>query len=84
LAATLSELARGEQLLVITHLPAVAAAARRHFAVRKDPGRELAVSDVECLSDEARERELARMLGGDGKHELQLARRLLRAAERAA
>jgi DNA repair protein RecN (Recombination protein N) len=84
LATTLSELSRGEQVLVITHLPAVAAAARRHFVVRKDPGRELAVSEVECLSEAARERELARMLGGDGAQELRLARSLLRAAERAA
>ena len=84
LAATLSELSRGEQLLVITHLPAVAAAARRHFVVRKDPNRELAVSDVECVTDDARLRELARMLGGEGTHELQLAARLLRGAEQAA
>jgi DNA repair protein RecN (Recombination protein N) len=60
----LAELARHHQVLVVTHLPQVAAFAHRQIAVRKheQDGRTLAT--VQPLDREARVVELARMLSG--------------------
>jgi DNA repair protein RecN (Recombination protein N) len=75
-------LARGRQILCITHLPQVAAVAQRHFTIAKDSSTVPATTTVAELRDEAIVGELVRMLGaseGDraaGQH----ARRLLRAA----
>ena len=67
LGAKLAQVARFRQVLVVTHLAAVAAHARRHLVVDKvvaDGQTEVA---VRVLSDEeARVAELARMLGGAG------------------
>ena len=57
-------LARAHQVLCITHLPQVAAAAHRQFAVTKEfDGRRTATAVGELAGAE-REAELARMLGG--------------------
>lgn len=53
-----------QQVLVVTHLAQIAARADRHFVVDKRSGRR-ATTLVTGLDDEARVRELARMLGGD-------------------
>jgi DNA repair protein RecN (Recombination protein N) len=56
--------AAGErQALVITHLPQIAAHADHHLVVAKGATRGVATSDVQVASGEARQRELARMLG---------------------
>ena len=64
LAALLAELARVDQVLVVTHLPQVAARAHGHFRVEKilDGGR--ATTRVGPLDDLQRETEVARMLAG--------------------
>jgi len=56
--------ARGRQVLCITHLPQVAAFADRHYRVekRQDGGR--TVTTLTLLEGEERTREMARMLGG--------------------
>ena len=59
----LAEVATRHQVLVITHLPQVAARATRHLAVSKAPRRGVATSDVALLLGEDRVLELARMLG---------------------
>jgi DNA repair protein RecN (Recombination protein N) len=60
----LRQLARGRQVLCITHLPQIAACADHHYVVRKRPSRGRTRSSAERLSDRERVEELARMLGG--------------------
>jgi DNA repair protein RecN (Recombination protein N) len=84
----LARLARTSQVLVVTHLPQVAAYADRHLTVVKSSDGEVTVSGVTTLDDEGRVRELARMLAGleDSGTAQAHARELLTAAsgERAA
>ena len=61
----LRELARGRQLLCITHLPQVAALAERHFTIVKDGTRTPARTTVTALDGDAVVAELVRMLGAD-------------------
>ncbi|WP_203905361.1 DNA repair protein RecN [Virgisporangium aliadipatigenens] len=60
----LSRLARDHQVLVVTHLPQVAAFADRHLVVVKDTGGAVTTSGVQRVEDTDRARELARMLAG--------------------
>jgi DNA repair protein RecN (Recombination protein N) len=60
----LARLARTSQVLVVTHLPQVAAFADRHLAVAKSDDGQVTESGVVHLDDEGRVRELARMLAG--------------------
>jgi len=60
----LARLARTSQVLVVTHLPQVAAFADRHLVVVKSVDGEVTESGIRSLDDEGRVRELARMLGG--------------------
>jgi len=72
------KLGLSHQVLCITHLPQVAAAAARHFAVCKNYDGQRTVTTVEELGPRDRERELARMLGGqDSDSALAHARSLL-------
>ncbi len=65
LAELLADLAANDQVLVVTHLPQVAARADGHFRVEKviDDGR--ATTRVASLNGAEREAEVARMLAGD-------------------
>jgi DNA repair protein RecN (Recombination protein N) len=60
----LAQVARGRQVIAITHLPAVAACGAIQFAVRKDVEDGRTRTHVRLLSDEDRVDEIARMLGG--------------------
>ncbi|HEX6446065.1 MAG TPA: DNA repair protein RecN [Streptosporangiales bacterium] len=60
----LARLAATSQVVVVTHLPQVAAFADRHLSVRKSGDGTVTSSGVELLDDAARVRELSRMLGG--------------------
>jgi DNA repair protein RecN (Recombination protein N) len=60
----LARLARNHQVLVVTHLPQVAAFADRHLVVAKDTGGQITTSGVRVVEDSERSRELARMLAG--------------------
>jgi DNA repair protein RecN (Recombination protein N) len=60
----LARLARTSQVLVVTHLPQVAAFADRHLLVVKSGNGEVTESGVRRLDAAGRVRELARMLGG--------------------
>jgi DNA repair protein RecN (Recombination protein N) len=60
----LARLARGHQVLVVTHLPQVAAFADRHLVVVKDTGGAVTTSGIRLVEDTERARELARMLAG--------------------
>ncbi len=59
----LAEVGKQHQVLVITHLPQIAARADRHLVVSKKPKSGLATSDVAVIHGEDRVGELARMLG---------------------
>lgn len=65
----LRELGGGRQVICITHLPQVAAAAERHFRISKlqagAAADETALTEVTQLDDEAVVDELCRMLGAD-------------------
>jgi len=60
----LARLARTSQVLVVTHLPQVAAFADHHLLVQKSGKGEITSSGVHTLDTAGRIRELARMLGG--------------------
>ncbi|WP_412745982.1 DNA repair protein RecN [Krasilnikovia sp. MM14-A1004] len=60
----LARLARTHQVLVVTHLPQVAAFADRHLVVAKDTGGAITTSGVRVVEEGERARELARMLAG--------------------
>ena len=60
----LAALATTAQVLVVTHLPQVAAFADRHMVVVKSGDGRVTFSGVQALDDEGRVRELARMLAG--------------------
>ena len=78
----LRELARGRQILCITHLPQVAALGDRHFTIAKDSSTVPASTTVAECSGEEIVAELVRMLGaGEGDRAASRhARQLLRAA----
>jgi DNA repair protein RecN (Recombination protein N) len=61
--AALADVAQRHQVLVITHLPQIAARADSHLAVSKAARRGVATSDVQVLHGEDRINEIARMLG---------------------
>jgi DNA repair protein RecN (Recombination protein N) len=77
-AAALTEVAREHQVLVITHLPAIAAAAARHLVVTKAVMDGTAATVVEAVHGDGRVEEVARMLGGSGKTARRHAQDLLR------
>jgi DNA repair protein RecN (Recombination protein N) len=60
----LARLARSHQVLVVTHLPQVAAFADRHLVVAKDTSGAITTSGVRVVEETERARELARMLAG--------------------
>jgi DNA repair protein RecN (Recombination protein N) len=64
----LAEVAERHQVLVITHLPQIAARADRHLVVSKQARSGIATSDVQVIHGEDRVGEIARMLG-DGEGE---------------
>src|SRR2546430_1456607 len=80
----LARLARAHQVLVVTHLPQVAAFADRHLVVAKDTGGSVTTSGVRVVEDTERARELARMLAGLPDSDLGIApaEELLAVAER--
>ncbi len=61
---TLAELARGRQVLVVTHLAQIAAKADQHFVVEKSSDGDRTTVNVRLVEGEERVRELARMLDG--------------------
>ena len=79
----LAQLARTAQVLVVTHLPQVAAYADRHVLVQKSNDGSITSSGLTVLDDEAREKELSRMLAGlaDSDTALAHARELLDVAQ---
>jgi DNA repair protein RecN (Recombination protein N) len=61
----MAQIARGHQVLCVTHLPQVAAQAANHFVVAKDQSKDRAIVSIQPIHEnrKARVSELARMLG---------------------
>jgi DNA repair protein RecN (Recombination protein N) len=75
-------LGRSHQVLCITHLPQVAAQGQSHFAVEKRVKQNRTLTELTRLEGPARQRELARMLGGQTEAALALAKSLLAEGEK--
>lgn len=75
----LAALAQHAQVIVVTHMPQVAAFADTHLRVLKQQDCEVTVSDVHELADDERVVEIARMLAGqeDSRHAREHAKELL-------
>lgn len=78
----LARLARHAQVLVVTHLPQVAAFADHHYVVVRDTSGQVTASGVRRVDDADRAAELARMMAGLEASDVALehARELLEAA----
>ncbi|MBB4729202.1 DNA repair protein RecN [Xanthomonas arboricola] len=78
----LRALGEERQVLCVTHLPQVAAKGHAHYRVSKAPVDGMTQSAVELLGPQARQEELARMLGGVevSKEARAAARKLLQSA----
>lgn len=61
----LQKLAVGHQVIVITHLPQIAAVAEHHFKIRKDASGGRTISRVVLLEDAERIDEIASMIDGE-------------------
>ncbi len=61
---SLAALGADQQVLVVTHLPQVAAFAHAHVRVTKETGQDHTVAHIEQLDDPGRVAELSRMLSG--------------------
>src|SRR5690606_37281473 len=64
------EVAGSHQVFAITHLPQIASRAQTHLLVRKGERAGITTTEVDALDDDARVREVARMLGGDPESEV--------------
>ncbi|MCO5294108.1 MAG: DNA repair protein RecN [Homoserinimonas sp.] len=82
----LARLARSAQVIVVTHLPQVAAFASNHLRVLKSTDGEITESSVQRLEGDDRAEELTRMLSGlsDSESGMAHARELLQTAQRLA
>ena len=77
----MAAIARGHQVLCVTHLPQVAAQAANHFVVTKDQSKDRAVVTIRAIHEDRKKRvsELARMLGSrEAKSALAHAEELLK------
>ncbi|MFA0963072.1 DNA repair protein RecN [Roseivirga sp. BDSF3-8] len=61
----MKSMARGHQVVSISHLPQIAAKGDAHYHVYKDNSQSRTISRIRRLSDEDRVEEIARMIGGD-------------------
>ncbi len=81
----LAQLAQTSQVIVVTHLPQVAAFADRHLVVSRSADGSVSSSEVSAVTGDERVTELARMLAGlaDSQAGTSLAQELLDVAEKA-
>ena len=69
----MKKLGQDRQVLAVTHLPQVAACADHHWVVSKAPSSGRTLSQMQCVANEERVKEIARMLGGEVLSETTLA-----------
>ena len=82
-AEKMAQVARGKQVLCVTHLPQIAAMADTHFSVQKGEREGRTYTQLERLDRSQRREELARLIGGASitPSLLESAEELLRQAE---
>ena len=82
-AEKMAQVARGKQVLCVTHLPQIAAMADTHFSVQKGEREGRTYTRLERLDRSQRRKELARLIGGASitPSLLESAEELLRQAE---
>ena len=73
----MAQIAKKRQVLCITHLAPVAAAASAHYLVSKQVKNGRTISEIDRLGSEERVKEIARMLGGQSTAARQHAEELL-------
>jgi len=73
----MAALGEHQQVIAITHMPQVASVAHQHFVVSKEVKNKTTRSVLRPVHDEARVKEIARMLGGGGKSAEALAKSML-------
>mgnify|MGYP000537960711 CR=1 FL=1 len=80
----LKSLSRNRQVLVVTHLPQIAAMSDTHFSVQKARLGDRVITQVRKLSERDKVREVARMLAGETVTEISMkhAEEMVRNAER--
>lgn len=61
----LEKIAKNHQVILITHLPQIAAKADRHFLIEKNVQEGKTKTEIHTLNEEASVKELARLLGGE-------------------
>ncbi len=61
----LRAIARGQQVISVTHLPQVAAHGDAHFFIQKKTSKDSATMDVSELAADSRVREIARLISGE-------------------
>lgn len=61
----LEKIAKNHQVILITHLPQIAAKADRHFLIEKNVQDGKTKTEIHALNEEASVKELARLLGGE-------------------
>lgn len=64
-ARELKKVSVGRQVILITHLPQIAALSDKHFLIEKSATNDSTVSSIRPLSEDEIIKELARMIGGD-------------------
>ncbi len=64
-ARKLQQIAKNHQILCITHLPQIAAAADTNYRIYKDSDDDATYSHIQLLNEEQKTDEIARLLGGD-------------------
>lgn len=80
--ARMRELGKRHQVLCITHLPPVAAAAASQFVVTKEVRGGRTFTQLSEVTGKPRREEIARMLGGKSEQAMKLAATMLEARER--
>ena len=65
----LKKIAKKHQVILITHLPQIAAKADRHFLIEKTVAEGKTKTEIQALSEEESIEELARLLGGEERSE---------------
>lgn len=79
-ASRLKLLSRHHQVICVTHQPLVAAAADHHFTIFKQEKEARTVTRLTRVTGEERLQEVARMLGGQDRATIDLAREMLQAS----
>ncbi len=84
IAKKLTSIGKNKQVICITHLPQLAAAADNHYLIEKDTEGDMAITTLTELDGTSREAELARIIDGGAVTELALshAREMLDAARK--